>query len=313
MLNELQKTKLIPEAIAKYFHATPGMDGAKLARVSKVGESYTNHIVNGKTRVTNDSKKGYTEIADKYYLSICDVIGYKLDDKKTWKHFNTDNFKAIINQIKSVREAVDRGTVDGDTGAGKTYALATYQKRFPVNTFVVKCYADENSKEFAINIAEIVGVETHGTAGTITKRVCKKLITLDNAILIIDEAEHIKNKSGYINIIKSLADRLENEVAFMLSGMDINEILQKNSDKHKQNFRQSARRFSKRMRCNEDISQDILKICTEFNINDTCANWLTARIKNFGELKIIITEALRESEISQQPITTNLLKSLYQC
>lgn len=313
MLNDLQKTKLIPEAIAKYFEATPGMDGAKLSRVSKVGESYTNHIINGKTRVTNDSKKGYTEIADKYYTAICNTIGFTLDDKKSWKHFNTDNFKAIINQIKTVREAVDRGTVDGDTGAGKSHALSMYQKRFPVNTFVVKCFADENSKEFAINIAETVGVETHGTAGTITKRVCKKLLTLDDAILIIDEAEHIKNKSGYINIIKSLADRLENEVAFMLSGMDINEILQKNSDKHKQNFRQSARRFSKRMRCNDDISHDILKICEEYQISKTCANWLVARIKNFGELRNIITEALRESEISQQPITTQLLTSLYQC
>lgn len=309
VLNEVQKTQTIPQAINAWLEEKKA-DKVDLCKISGVGATHMNYICKGEMVVPN--KNGGSVISDKYYKAICKAIGFTLDEKKSWKHFNTDNFKAFINQISIVRAEVSRGTIDGDTGAGKTYAVTKYLQKFPKETYVVKCYADENSKEFAINIAETIGAETHGTAGSITKRVCDKLCKMDNAILIIDEAEHIKNKSGYINIIKSLADRLEGKVAFMLSGMDINDILQKASDKHKQNFRQTARRFSKRLKCNDDISDDILRIAEELGFTKSCGDWLTKRIKNFGELEIIVTEALRESELSQEPVSVKLLNSLYQ-
>lgn len=310
MLNDLQKTKLIPEAILNYMTVN-NVSKAELSRVSKVETTKMNYICKGETVVPNQN--GGTEIKDKYYIAICNIIGFQLEDQKKWRHFNTDNFKAIISQIKEIRENKDRGTVDGDTGAGKSYGCEMYQKRFPHNTFLVKCDPIENSKEFARSLAEVVRVEDHGTAGAIIKRVCNKLLSLDDVLLIIDESEHIKSKSGYINIIKSLADRLENKVSLVLCGMDINDILQKASDKHKQNFRQSARRFSNRMKCYEDISADVKKIATELGFNAHCANWLALRMKNFGELKVIVTAALQESEKSQEPITITLLESLYQC
>ncbi|MCT4238441.1 hypothetical protein ATE49_11030 [Elizabethkingia miricola] len=303
-LNEIQKRTLIPDALINYIQEKQTSQ-AQVARASKVGEAFVSKIINRETKI------GETPIKDKYYLSLAGFIGLKLS-RETWRHFNTQNFIEIINQIKSIRAEKGRGTIDADTGAGKSYTCELYQKRFPQNTFIVKCYADENSKEFAINIAEAVGEETYGTAGSITKRVCNKLLKLDNALLIIDEAEHIKNKSGYINIIKSIADRLENKVPFILCGMDINEILQRASDKHKQNFRQTARRFSKRIKCEQDISDDVVKIATELGLNTPSAKWLSARIRNYEDLKTIITAAITESEKSTEPITVQLLNSLYQ-
>lgn len=310
MLTDLQKMKLIPEAIKGYMNRT-GATQADLSRLSKVESTKMNYICKGELKTPNQS--GGTTIKDKYYLAICDVIGYKIEpEKKVWKHFHTDNFKAIIKQITEVRAEHGRGTIDGDTGSGKSHALAIYQKKYPVNTFIVKCDPTENAKELARSLANVLELEDHGTTGSIVKRVCEKLLTKDNAILIIDEAEHIKSKQGYINIVKSIADRLENQVAFMLSGMDINEILQKAADKHKQNFRQTARRFSKRMRCFDDIADDIRKIGAEFGFSDGCINWLVMRIKNFGELEVIVSAALKESQLSGTVVTVELLNSLYQ-
>ena len=130
-------------------------------------------------------------------------------------------------------------------------------------------------------------------------------------MLIIDEAEHIEKKSGYINIIKALADGLENKVAFGLVGMDINKILQNGYDRNKQNFRQTARRFNLREKFDNDIIEDIERICEDLGItNKNAQNWLKNRIKNFGDLEIIIKEAFKESEKIGEPITDRLLKTL---
>ena len=133
----------------------------------------------------------------------------------------------------------------------------------------------------------------------------------DNALLIIDEAEHIEKKSGYINIIKALADGLENKVAFGLVGMDINKILQNGYERNKQNFRQTARRFNLREKFDNDITEDIENICEDLGITSKNAqNWLKNRIKNFGDLEIIIKEAFKEAEKTNEPITDKLLKTL---
>ena len=133
----------------------------------------------------------------------------------------------------------------------------------------------------------------------------------DNALLIIDEAEHIEKKSGYINIIKALADGLENKVAFGLVGMDINKILQNGYERNKQNFRQTARRFNLREKFDNDITEDIENICEDLGITSKNAqNWLKNRIKNFGDLEIIIKEAFKEAEKTNEQITDKLLKTL---
>lgn len=308
ILNEYQKTTEIPEALRRYMEET-GHTQADISRVSGVGASYLNHIAQGKMIVSN--KNGGSEIKDKYYLMLCEAIQYPLK-QEVWRHFNTYNFKQSINRIKSARTEKLRFTIDGDTGAGKTHTCREYQKKYPKETYIVTCSAIENSKEFAKNIAEAVDVSTIGTAGTIIKEVIKKLTKqCDNALLIIDEAEHIEKKSGYINIIKALADGLENKVAFGLVGMDINKILQNGYERNKQNFRQTARRFNLREKFDNDITEDIENICEDLGITSKNAqNWLKNRIKNFGDLEIIIKEAFKEAEKTNEPITDKLLKTL---
>ncbi|MRM84538.1 ATP-binding protein [Riemerella anatipestifer] len=311
VLTEYQKTVEIPEALRSYMEQNE-VNQAEISRISGVGTAQINHIYQGKITIPNNSAKGYTEIKDKYYIALCNAIKFPLK-QEVWKHFNTYNFKQAINRIKASREAKERFTIDGDTGTGKSHACREYMKKYPSETYIVTCSAIENSKEFAKNIAEVVGVSTQGTAGTITKEVIKKLTkNCDDALLIIDEAEHIEKKSGYINIIKSLADGLENKAAFGLVGMGINAILQKGYERNKQNFRQTARRFGLREFFEEDITEDIECICEDLGITSKSAqNWLKNRIKNFGDLEIIIKEAFKESEKTGEIITDRLLKTLH--
>ena len=304
-LSTHQKTIEIPSLLKEYL-SDKELSQAQFCKASNIGEAYVSQIIQGKTTIAK------TEIKDKYYTAICDAIGHSLI-VETWRHFNTDNFKIIINKLRWARENKERLVLDGDTGAGKSYACAKYKQKYPANTFLVTCLSIENSKEFCINIAETIGVETHGTSGKIIKRVVKRLLSLDDAFLIIDEAEHIEKKSGYINIIKSLADLLDGKVPVVLAGMDITKILTKGFDKRKQNFRQTARRFSKREKCVESISDDVYRICTELGVkNKHSQNWLANRIHNFGELKTILVAAIEEANQINEPVTTKLLQSVYE-
>lgn len=302
-LNNFQKQTQIPDAIKKYLDEKD-TNQAQLGRDAKVGEAYVSQILQGKTHI------GKTEIKDKYYMSLCDAIGLKIE-VEIWRHFNTNNFKMMVNKLIEARKNRARVAIDADTGAGKTYVCKKYKQKYPNETFVVKCSAIENSKEFAINIGEVVGVETHGTAGAIIKRVAKKLLSLDNAILMIDEAEHIEKKSGYINIIKSLADLLEGKVAFALLGMKISEILKKGFDRNKQNFRQTARRFSKREKCEDSIAEDVVNICKELGLKSASVqNWFANRMRNFDEFKVFVVDAITEARNINQPVTVGLLNKL---
>lgn len=303
-LSKFQKTTEIPNAINRYLEEKETSQ-AQLCKNADVGVAYLSHILQGKLHI------GQTEIKDKYYLAFCKAIDYKLT-LETWRHFNTVNFMLMINELKKAREKKERLVLDGDTGAGKSYACAKYKQVYPNNTYVVTCSAIENSKEFTINIAETVGVETHGTAGTIIKRVVKELLKKDDAILIIDEAEHIGKKSGYINVIKSIADMLEGKVSVVLVGMGIADILKRGFDRNKQNFRQTARRFAKREKCTDNISEDVINICQELGIkNKPAQNWLANRMRNFGELKALLVDAIDEATKIKQPVTVKLLNTLY--
>lgn len=302
-LTEFQKLTIIPAEINKYFADTGG-NQAQLSRDSKVGEAYVSQIMQGKTHI------GSTEIKDKYYLDLCKAIGFKLKIE-VWRHFNTQNFKQIIPKIIESRKEKERFTIDGDTGSGKSHACREYKMKFPMGTYLVTCSAVENSKEFAKNIAEIVGVETFGTAGTIIKKVIKKLESENDAILIIDEVEHIGKKSGYVNIIKSLSDGLEGKVSFGIIGMGINKILEDGYNKNKQNFRQTARRFSNRETLETSIREDVYKTCEEIGIKeDNVKKWFADRVRNFGEFEVYIKKAFKEAEKSNEKITVSFLNTI---
>ncbi len=302
-LTDFQKQTTIPEELKKYI-AEVGIKPAQLSRMSKVSEAYLSHILRGETFFQN------TEISDRYYLNLCRAIDFKLK-VEIWRHFNTQNFKHIIPKIEENRREKERFTIDGDTGTGKSHALKKYKAKFPTGTYVVTCSAVENSKEFAKNIAEVTGVETFGTAGTIIKKVIKKLSEETDAVLLIDEAEHIGKKSGYINIIKSLADGLEGKVSFGMVGMGINKILLDGYEKNKQNFRQTARRFCNRETLEPNIREDVYKICEELGLREeSVKNWIANRVRNLGELEVYIRKIFKEAEKSGDKITVSFLNTL---
>lgn len=303
-LTQIQKTQLLPAAIERYLTESNTTQVA-LAQLSGIDKAYVNQICKGKEAI------GKAQIADKYYEAIAVAIGFKLE-KTYWQHFNTFNFKQAILTFENAREKKARLGLDGDTGLGKTYAATIYKRKYPQSVFLVKCSGIENSKEFAINIAQEVNVSTAGTKGAIIKRVCQKIKTMGNdPILIIDEFEN--SKSGNIPTIKAIADELENYAAIVVIGIDVQKMLSKGADRRKNGFIQTNRRWSFGWTYLEpSISEDIELICNELGItNKPAQKWLMSRVKDFDSLKRICIEVLEESEKSGQDVSVAMLNDLY--
>ncbi len=305
-LTQIQKLEALPHAIEGYLHDNATTQVA-LAQLAGIDKAYVNQILKGNEMI------GKAKIADKYYEAIALAIGFQLE-KTYWMHFNTFNFKQAIITFENAREKKIRLGLDGDTGLGKTYAATMYKRKHPASVFLVKCSSIENSKEFAINLAEEVGVASTGTKGAIIKRVCQKIKTLGgNPMIIIDEFEN--SKAGNIPTVKTIADELQGYAAVVVIGIDVQKMLSKGAERRKNGFVQTNRRWSFGWTyLDPSIGEDIENICIELGIsNKPAQKWLKARVKDFGSLNNICITALEEAEKTEQEVTISLLNELYPC
>lgn len=303
-LTQIQKLDVIPTQIERYLQENATTQVA-LAQLAGIDKAYVNQIIKKNEFI------GKAKIADKYYEAIAVAIGFKLE-KSYWRHFNTFNFKQSIIAFENARDKKIRLGVDGDTGLGKTYAAAIYKRKFPTQVFLVKCSGIENSKEFAINLANEVGVVSTGTKGAIIKRVCAKIKNLgNNPMLIVDEFEN--SKAGNIPTIKTIADELEGFAAVVVIGIDVKKMLTKGAERRKNGFVQTNRRWSFSWTyLDPSIAEDIELICNEIGItNKPAQNWLKARVQDMDSLKNICVSALEEAEKTETEVTISLLNELY--
>lgn len=303
-LTQIQKLETIPQAIDRYLSENNTTQVA-LAQLAGIDKAYVNQIINRNEMI------GKAKIADKYYEALALAIGFTLE-KTYWNHFNTFNFKQAIITFESAREKKIRLGLDGDSGLGKTYAATIYKRKYPSSVFLVKCSSIENSKEFAVNLAEEVGVSATGTKGAIIKRICQKIRTLGgNPMIIIDEFEN--SKSGNIPTVKTIADELQGYAAVVVIGIDVQKMLQKGAERRKNGFIQTNRRWSFGWTyMDPSIEDDIESICIELGIiNRHAINWLKARVHDFGSLHNICTTILEECDKSGREVTISLLNELF--
>lgn len=303
-LTQIQKLDVIPTQIERYLQENATTQVA-LAQLAGIDKAYVNQIIKKNEFI------GKAKIADKYYEAIAVAIGFKLE-KTYWQHFNTFNFKQSIIAFENARNKKIRLGVDGDTGLGKSYAATLYKRKYPTQVFLVKCSGIENSKEFAINLANEVGVVSTGTKGAIIKRVCAKIKNLgNNPMLIVDEFEN--SKAGNIPTIKTIADELEGFAAVVVIGIDVQKMLTKGAERRKNGFVQTNRRWSFSWTyLDPSIAEDIEFICNEIGItNKPAQNWLKARVHDMDSLKNICVAALEEAEKTETEVTISLLNELY--
>lgn len=255
--------------------------------------AYLNDLLKGK--FTTGGKQ--TPIDDKYFLRIAKAI--KLQVKKSYRlHHDTDNYKACMNVFGDARDTCMPFGIDGGTGDGKSYAATEYAIMHPKNTYIVRCDGDLTAKSFFVEMAHSLGMNYDGPAYGIRKNIVQKLKNEENPLLIIDEAENLKDRAW--ESMKRIMDDLKGYCGVVFIGAnEFQAMLQKKADKLKGCFPQVLRRikeggFKRLYTFTLDDVQDIAKAYGIHNkvhvkgLFDTC--------RNMGELSSLLERILREHD-----------------
>lgn len=255
--------------------------------------AYLNDILKG--NLTTGPKK--TQINDKYFLRIADAIGMKV--RKTFRqHHNTDNFVACMNAFEDARETAVPWAIDGNTGSGKSYAAQEYQRQNPKNTYIVRCDGDLTAKSFFVEAAHALQMVNDGAAYNIRKNIVQKLRNEEDPLLIIDEAENLKDRAW--ESLKRIMDDLKGHCGIVFIGANNFEaMLEKKAAKLKGCFPQVVRRIREGgfKQLFTMTVEDVEDICKQYSVSkQTYVKALFDTCRNMGELTAMLERVMREHD-----------------
>jgi DNA transposition AAA+ family ATPase len=306
MTTKAQKTEIVNQA--RLYMSGKDLSQSKLAKLAGISPAYMSDIMNGKF-VTGPKE---TPISDDYFRRLARAIGW-MTTKTYWTHFDTDNYHAVIDTLNRARESKIPHAVDGYTGAGKSYAIEQYKLQYPKNTYVVRCDDDLTAKSFMQELAYSVGLKPLGAAYNIRKMVIHKLENEPNALLIIDEAENLKDRAW--GSIKRILDDLKGRCGIVFIGAnEFEATMKKKADKMKACFPQVYSRIKEGgFTAMFPLSlEDVQGVCESFRISekpvvnmlfDTCENWRELA----GSIKKLLREMDENPNYSMKEISEILL------
>lgn len=288
----------ISEAARQYMQANNLSQDAFTEHVKKVNGggfsvAYLNDILKNKT-VTGQKQ---TPIGDKYYMRIAKAINLQIR-KSYRKHHDTENYMMCINTFAEARDTKMPYAIDGPTGEGKSYAAMDYLRSQPKNTYLVRCDGDLTAKSFFVELAHSLSMTPGGPIYDIRKNIIHKLKNESDALLIIDEAENLKDRAW--ESMKRVMDDLKGYAGIVFIGANEFETqLQKKADRLKGCFPQVLRRIRE-----GGIStlftlsfEDAIDICRAYGITSRPhVKGLYEKSRNTAQLTSMIEKVLRESD-----------------
>jgi DNA transposition AAA+ family ATPase len=217
---------------------------------------------------------------------------------------------SILDTFNQARELKVPFAIDGETGMGKSYAAEMYLKQFPTNTFIVTCDDDLTAKSFMNELAFSVGVKPLGAAYNIRKSVIHHLKGKRDALLIIDEAENLKDRAW--GSIKRIMDDLKNTCGIVFIGANgFERMLNKKANKLINPFPQVNSRIREGgfKQLFDFEENDVLSVCKQHEITEKeVITILRNKCRNMRELAGAITKLKRAQKATPEYSIIELAK-----
>jgi DNA transposition AAA+ family ATPase len=255
--------------------------------------AYLNDMLKGK--LTTGAKQ--TPIDDKYFQRIATAIDFTI--KKSYrKHHDTDNYLACFNTYDDARDAKMPFAIDGNTGEGKSYSAIQYMRLNPKNTYYVRCDGDLTAKSFFVELAHSLSMTASGPIYDIRKNAIRKLKNESDPLLIIDEAENLKDRAW--DSLKRVMDDLKGYCGIVFIGAnEFEHMLQRKADRGHNPFPQILRRLREGgiVKLFTLTLEDAIDIAKHYGI--TSKNHVRAmfdKTRNTAQLTALIERVLRESD-----------------
>lgn len=278
----LETHKRLISCEAEAYMTTHNISAGKLAGLSGVNPAYLSYIIRADWNAFPVSGGKTTSIGDNHFLKLQAFLGMTLEV------FETKNYIDIHFALAQAKMNAGTGIIDGDTGAGKTFALTEFHRQHPAGTYVVKCSNSMTPRMMVLKMAEVVGVVPVGDNHTILAAVADKMNATANALLVLDEAEVMMKKRLAIGFIKDLFDLVENRAGIIIMGAnDLLATMKARAVKNIESFPQVLRRFGAEpvMLSTGIDREDAVAICATYGITSARdVSQLMAQCVNYGTL-----------------------------
>lgn len=285
-----------------------------LAKLSKINASYLIAMRKGEYSIKTGDKE--IEIKNEYFTRLANYIGFELQKPEVGIK-ETPELITMCAKIKNARDLKEFRNLIGETGAGKTFAIEVFERKYPQETFVVKTGSTDNIQDLVTKILQqfIKASDVKYFLRTGRSNKIRDVLEIIDEMnrkglmptLIVDECEFMKVPS--IMLIKDLLDFFAGKCGLVTVGTP--EFL-RNIEKLVLKKAPGAAQFARRIKFKTYRLPKIDASYSLFLQEQTAEvkNWLTSNCNNYGELVDVLRPCIRESERLAQPITVQFIKTV---
>lgn len=274
----------------------------KLSVKSGVSTSYISHIKRGLFSIGN------TQISDATFIKLAIALGIKASNELHWE---TKNFVFIQKVCARTQESSKIVLLDSErSGLGKTYALE-YYSTYHDRVLYIKCTKSMSPKDMLNEILHKLHINEIPT-GLKDKidAIRNKVLSVENYLIIIDEAEIVKN-SIYL-LIKEIIDFTYRKCAVIVSGLGLNQKLKKYADKNKEGFPQLRRRLSIVCMVTSIDNLEMINLLNSEGITATSAHrWFVRNVTDYQALTEYVMDAKELAARTSRNIDGVFLKEAF--
>lgn len=286
MLNQKQKQLIVEEIVHR---AGQYPSAARQAIVLEINAAQLSRI-----------KKGELEgvLSEEKWITIARKLDVNLNPAKNWVTAVTPVFSFITEQLTYCQANAVSGILCDIADIGKTHTARVYSSKNR-NAVYIDCSQVKTKQKLVKRIAQEFAVRYTGKFTDVYEDLCFTLRTIENPIVILDEAGDLD--AGATLEIKALWNATEGNCAWYLMGADGLEVkMNKNRDKKKVGYTEIFSRFGERYQFiapkSNDMLQDFKKVQTQLiaKANGHTGGLRDLFAKTNGSLRRIKTEVLKQ-------------------
>jgi hypothetical protein len=243
-MQETQKERI---AAGLQAYIEKGNSQAQAEKLCGVSGANISHIVNRKWK--NEERPAGAAVGDGIFQKVQLGLGLRLNVVPT------DNFLTVSATLAKAKQKARCIVVDGETGAGKTFACEEFQRRAPQGTLLVTMDTNMSAQDLLAALAKQLGLDMpRGRSNSLgLELVVERLLRFAHPLVVLDEMETaFEPKSGDKNkvrarsifgLVKDLQRKTAGRVGIVLVGAGLWERLMERVKYNSGSFPQLVSRF----------------------------------------------------------------------
>jgi transcriptional regulator with XRE-family HTH domain len=309
-MNKQEQKNQIREALETYMKLH-GLSQNDIAKRAGVNAAYLIQIRKGSNTIAVKDKD--VEIDFKYFVKLAEMMGMRLETTKTTGVKKTETLEFMTAHLQEAKDNSEAAWLVAETGAGKTFALDIFKRKYPQDVFSIKIGYNDSLNDILDKLYEEIKVNDTwkgSKTGRITI-ICRHLKNLKRSgrktALVFDESEYMRATT--LCTTKEFYDQLNYWCSIIyISTPELEDKIDKLIEKKAPGIAQWFRRLKFKKKTAPEIDRTFELFLD--GIEPELKMWLQDNCFNYGELTDVLNPAMREAERLNQPLTLKLVLTI---